>query len=229
MCTVPEKFRHFAAKVKGGIPWQIRIDVFGGARFLAKKKGKCISRRVFLEKCVFSQQGKVRILAFLLSVLLFLHLFPTLLASFSFCGVCVAHCSTSCPHVHYFPPCSFFGVATTCVSVFADVRYNLFLPVGARPPLLHSKFISSYRETHLRTYILGGYVFVQKKGGIPSQIWTTTFSGSTFSGRTAFVCENPPEKRAPVWGNRLRVYSKVGPNRNSTTQFRGVELDRKEA
>ena len=35
--------------------------------------------------------------------------------------------------------------------------------------------------------------------------------------------------RASEWVHRLRVYRKVGPNRNSTTQFRGVELDRKEA
>ena len=37
------------------------------------------------------------------------------------------------------------------------------------------------------------------------------------------------ENRASEWGHCLHVYSKVGPNRNSTTQFRGVELDRKEA
>ena len=116
-----------------------------------------------MEKCVFSQQGKVHILAFLLSVPLPLHLFPALLASFSLSGVCVAHCSSSCPHVHYyFPPCSFFGVATTCVPVFADVRCNLFSPEGARPPLLHSKFISACREMRRRTYIFGGYAFVQK-------------------------------------------------------------------
>ena len=36
-----------------------------------------------------------------------------------------------------------------------------------------------------------------------------------------------PERRAPGWVNPLRDNSKVGPNRYSTTGFRGVEVDGK--
>ena len=78
MCTVPGKFRHFAAKVKGGIPWQIWIDVFGGARFLAKKRESAFFEEYFWRSAYFRSKEKC----------IFWHFFCQFFFSFT-----------------YFPPC----------------------------------------------------------------------------------------------------------------------------
>ena len=88
------------------------------------------------------------------------------------------------PRYTLFTSLFFFGVANTCVAVIADVRYNLFLPVGASPYLLQSKFISSYQEMHLRTYISGEYVFVQKKRRGPDSNSDRRFREARFRAET---------------------------------------------
>ena len=126
----------------------------------------------------------MHIFAFLLSVLLFLHLFPTLLASFSFCGVCVAHCSSSCPDVHYLPPCSFLVLQTHVLLSSPTSGATYFCQWAPAPSFCSLSSFFSYQEMRLGTYISGEYVFVQKKRRDPVSNSDRRFREARFRAET---------------------------------------------